>query len=53
MSKSCKSVPICFVDGLACEYYGQCEISQSGVMGDEVVWRCPRLSKLKEKKRVD
>ena len=50
--KSCKSVPNCFVDGLPCEHYGQCEIFQFGVMGDEVVWRCPRLNKAKGKKRV-
>lgn len=45
MSKSRKSVPNCFVDGLPCEHYGQCEISTFGVMGDEVIWRCPRLGK--------
>jgi len=42
-SDSSVSLPKCFVDGLPCFNNGQCEISTFGVLGDAVVWRCPRF----------
>jgi len=37
------ALPKCFIDGLPCFNNGQCEISTFGVLGDAVVWRCPRF----------
>jgi len=46
-------LPECFVDGLPCFSNGQCEISTFGVLGDEVLWRCPRLRKQCESEVLD
>ena len=35
--------PKCPFDGLPCEHYGNCEVSTFGTVGDEILWRCPRL----------